>query len=306
MNTPDPTPTLPEACPNCAAPVFGPYCAQCGQETVISKLTLREFGHEYIQNFVTLEGRLWRTLWLLICRPGKLTVEFLQGRRRRYVRPLPLYFSISFLLFLVMAIFPTNLVIFDESEAPAKGVRSADTPRGAPVRVTTGPSKGASASAGANQFNADEWPAWLRPLVTRANASAERMQKDPDYGSKRLSASFLPKLPYALFALVPAFAVSTRLVYWRRRRGYAEHFLFALHLHSFVFLTLLAVYWMPAESTPPLVTLGWMAYLVLALHTMFGGRLWPQLLRAMLLLVMHSLVLGGVMIVVLLLSFLSI
>jgi hypothetical protein len=52
------TPDLPAHCPNCQAPVFGPYCSQCGQETVVGKLRLRDFSHEYLQNFVTLEGRL--------------------------------------------------------------------------------------------------------------------------------------------------------------------------------------------------------------------------------------------------------
>ena len=96
--------------------MFGPYCAQCGQETVIGKLRLRDFSHEYLQNFVTLEGRLWRSLWLLASQPGQLTLEFLVGRRRRYVRPIPLYLSLSFLLFVLLALTPpASLFQFDDS-----------------------------------------------------------------------------------------------------------------------------------------------------------------------------------------------
>lgn len=301
MSTPDHAPALPEACPNCGAQVFGPYCAQCGQETVIGRLTLREFGHEYIQNFVSLEGRLWRTLWILIRHPGQLTVEFLQGRRRRYVRPLPLYFSTSFVLFLVMALFPGQLVQVNENDAPPPGLSSVDTPKKKLVSVTTGSAQPASAVQG----SIEDVPVLLRPLVARIRASSERLKADQDYGSKRLSSAMLPKLPYAVFFLVPAFALATRLFYRRRQRGYAEHFLFALHLHSFAFLSLLPVYALTEELAPLLFLGGW-AYLALALRTLFGGRLWPQVLRAMLLMWCHALVLGGVMLLVLALSFLSI
>jgi hypothetical protein len=295
--------------------VYGPYCAQCGQETVIGRLTLREFGHEYIQNFVSLEGRLWRTLWLLLRHPGRLTVEFLAGRRRRYVRPLPLYFSTSFVLFLLMAIFPAKLVQMNEKDGPSKNAVSVGGPGPAPGSLQTGPAgqaarppavRASAGSAGPDDDVVGEVPALFKPLVTRIKASADRLKTDPDYGAKRLSASVLAKLPYALFALVPMFALSTRLVYWRRRRAYAEHFLFALHLHSFVFVSLAACYALSGDTAAGLLFLVWMAYLVMALRTLFGGRRWPQVLRAMLLALMHSLVLGIVMLLVLGMAFLSV
>ncbi len=315
-------PELPAACPNCGAPVFGPYCAQCGQETVIAQLTLRTFGHEYIQSFVSLDGRLWRTLWLLLRHPGKLTTEFLAGRRRRYVRPLPLYFSTSFVLFLLMAIVPGKWVQFDDGDfGPSSQSAGAtlDKPRKqSAVRLSTRPPVAAASAAGATgaasaasaakpamDLEAKDWPQALRPLVARARLSSDRLKSDPDAGAKRLSAAMLAKLPYAIFALVPAFAACTRLVYWRRRRNYAEHFLFALHLHSFAFLTMLATYPFGNDEVIPPLTLGWLVYLVLALRQMFGGRWWPQVPRALLLGLMYSLVLGLVMAAAVLLSFLT-
>ena len=40
---------------------------------------------------MALEGKLWRTLRTLLLSPGKLTMEFMRGRRQRYVKPLALY-----------------------------------------------------------------------------------------------------------------------------------------------------------------------------------------------------------------------
>ena len=44
---PYPSARLPTHCPNCQAVVHGPFCAQCGQETVTETLKLRDFSHEY-------------------------------------------------------------------------------------------------------------------------------------------------------------------------------------------------------------------------------------------------------------------
>ena len=55
-----------------------------------------EFLHEFVGHYVALEGTLWRTLGLLLRHPGRLTREYLDGRRRRYVLPLRLYLTASF------------------------------------------------------------------------------------------------------------------------------------------------------------------------------------------------------------------
>lgn len=276
---------LPSHCPNCAAAVHGPYCAQCGQETALGVPTLRQFGHEYVQTFVTLEGRLWRTLWLLIRRPGQLTVEFLAGRRRRYVRPLPLYLSLSFLFFLVLSL-----------SVGKQGFAVGEPDLSAMPQVQTG-----KAGAGTlSDLGIDvALPTWLEPMARRYARSAQRFQQDPKQASQQLTAVFLGRLPYAMFFLVPAFAVATRLVYRKRRRSYTEHLLFALHLHAFFFLYLTAAQVLPGDALTGLMLFAWWFYLTVALRTVFAGRWLAQTLRAFTLMLGHSLLLAGAMLVVL-------
>jgi hypothetical protein len=66
------------------------FCCACGQPTRIHPPTLWEFVHEWLQHYVALEGKLWKSLWALMARPGFLTLEYLAGRRQRYVQPLRL------------------------------------------------------------------------------------------------------------------------------------------------------------------------------------------------------------------------
>ena len=89
-------------CANCDAAVSGRFCHKCGQETVLHPPSTREFLHEFIGHYVALEGKLWKSLGLLLFRPGRLTLEYIKGRRVRYVQPLRLYLSFSLIFFAVM------------------------------------------------------------------------------------------------------------------------------------------------------------------------------------------------------------
>ena len=66
------------------------FCSQCGQDTLNHPPSLWEFIHEWTLHYVAFEGKLWKSLWALIAKPGFLTQEYLAGRKQRYVLPLRL------------------------------------------------------------------------------------------------------------------------------------------------------------------------------------------------------------------------
>ena len=82
----------PAACASCGDAVDGAYCSHCGEEVLDpSKLTLRHFlTHTFIHELFNFDGKIWRTLRLLLFRPGFLSLEYSAGRRRPYVNPLRL------------------------------------------------------------------------------------------------------------------------------------------------------------------------------------------------------------------------
>ena len=129
---------------------------------------------------------------------------------------------------------------------------------------------------------------WLKPLFKRYYDAAQRWNQDPQAQLTRFLPIVQARLPYAVFAMVPLFAVSTSLLYFRRKRWYAEHFLFALHLHAFVFLTMLVTLGANSDAVSPLLYFGWLAYLTMALRRWMGGRWWPQALRAWALVTIHG------------------
>lgn len=86
------------ACLNCATPLIGRHCYACGQAAHVHK-TLAAFFHDLLHGVFHFEGKIWRTLPMLVTRPGKLTREYIDGRRASYVSPIALFLFCVFLLF---------------------------------------------------------------------------------------------------------------------------------------------------------------------------------------------------------------
>ncbi|WP_066558576.1 DUF3667 domain-containing protein [Croceicoccus bisphenolivorans] len=90
------------ACLNCAAPLAGNYCAHCGQPAHLHR-TMGAFLHDLTHSVLHLEGKTWRTLPMLAFRPGRLTREYIDGKRARYVSPMALFLFAIFLMFAVFS-----------------------------------------------------------------------------------------------------------------------------------------------------------------------------------------------------------
>lgn len=88
----------PTTCLNCAAPLAGPFCAQCGQKAQVHR-SLRAFLADFVAGMLNFEGRLWHTLPLLAWKPGELTRRYVDGQRARFVSPIGLYLFTVFLMF---------------------------------------------------------------------------------------------------------------------------------------------------------------------------------------------------------------
>jgi len=113
-----------EACANCGAERHGMYCSVCGQRAANRIVPLWQVTNEFLEDLIDLDLRILNTFPTFFFRPGQLTVEYVRGRRRRYIRPLRLYLFSSFLLFTVLAF--TNLNGFSLSFPSATAEAQAD------------------------------------------------------------------------------------------------------------------------------------------------------------------------------------
>ena len=92
----------PGVCSDCGAPVTGKYCSECGQPTHVHR-SLLHLGEEMLHGVLHFDARIWRTLPLLAINPGRLTREWVEGKRTRYVSPLAMFLFSVFLMFFVFS-----------------------------------------------------------------------------------------------------------------------------------------------------------------------------------------------------------
>ena len=292
MTAPPATPTaVSAACPNCGALFAEPrpkFCPACGQESNVRAPKLGEFLQQFGGAYFATEGALWRTLKLLLFKPGELTRQYLAGRRKHYVLPLRLYLTVSLVTLLLVRLATSgmdNVVNLDW-----------DLRKGEYSLFTMPDGSGAGMKDGV--YFCTGLPQWLCTRLER------RMVADPKALQRQaaeLGDRAVANLGAAMFVLLPIFALSLKLVYFSRRQRYTEHLVFALHLHTlwFILLALMLL------NQPWLTGLAFAAlplYTLLAMRRVYGGRWWPLLLRSAWLSFWYALWLTFAMLVVVLWS----
>lgn len=90
-------------CANCGSLLSGRYCQACGQAAHLHR-SLLHLLEELLHSVLHFDAKGWRTLPLLIARPGLLTRRYIDGRRMRYVSPLALFLFCSFLMFFIVSL----------------------------------------------------------------------------------------------------------------------------------------------------------------------------------------------------------
>jgi hypothetical protein len=278
----------PARCKNCDAVLLGRFCAHCSQAANVHVPTTMELVHELLEGLTHSDSRLWRTLTTLWFKPGKLTQEFVAGRRVAYLPPFRLYLILSILFFLLTSLVQmkvgVEVVSFDDAlkmAHPAAGV----------------PAPAAKSIKSCAEANFPPHPAW-NPRI-RHICEALRGDKKDDW--VHLVINTLPK---AMFIFLPLIAFLNMLMYWRPRYRYAEQLLFFVHLHAFYFSVaiLLLLINQGADSWPRFeglagflsAILGWTlpVYSLLALRRVFRRSWLGTLFKGVVLFFVYSVVFG--------------
>jgi hypothetical protein len=99
-----------EACPNCGSGFLGKFCYKCGEKwSHRHDLKLGHFAGHAIHELTHVDAKVFATFRYLFTRPGYLTVEYVEGRRSRYMKPLSLFLLACALMFLADSIHPRSL-----------------------------------------------------------------------------------------------------------------------------------------------------------------------------------------------------
>ena len=257
-------------CRNCHFTLATPrpvYCGHCGQETDLHPPSVREMFTEYLGHYVAFDGPLWRTLWALVCLPGHLTNAYFHGQRRRYVLPLRVYLSASFVFFVGWALLPA---MPEPAAAPGQPTRIILAPGMTPAQLAA--EAASAAGKPARQMDLSVFGCKLAEAETCSMVQrwlVKAVERSTHLTREQWSARLLALAPYGLLAMQPVFAALLLLMFAGSGRRYAEHFVFSLHSHSLWFLALLAAF---ATEAAALLMLAVFVHGLIAMRQVYGLR----------------------------------
>jgi len=89
-------------CLNCGHIVEETYCPHCGQENIELKEDAWHMITHAIADYFHFEHKFFGTIKPLLFKPGKLTVDYVAGKRASFLHPIKLYIFISIVFFITI------------------------------------------------------------------------------------------------------------------------------------------------------------------------------------------------------------
>lgn len=262
-------------CADCGAETSGNFCANCGQPTHVHR-TLRHLLEEVLHGVMHFDARIWRTLPLLWLNPGKLTREWIEGRRARYVSPLAMFLFTVFVMFFALSFMPqgagheavkvdvaateTQLLETEKTLAEARAETEATDPsRASGVALKAAEravaaqrerlTRGGTDIARTDGLKAGSWQANIKDMA--ANDNSEAAKNSHGFGATLLKKMQNPDLAlYKLqqtmykfaFLLVPLSIPFVALLFlWRRGTTWYDHGVFVLYSLTFMAMLLMVM-----------------------------------------------------------------
>jgi len=257
-------------CADCGTETVGRFCHNCGNAAHVHR-TLLHLGEELLHGVMHFDSRTWRTLPLLVFRPGRLTREWCEGKRTRYVSPLAVFLFTMFVMFMLLSYAPEpegGSTVGRQAVATAELARRNTEVANARVALKNAPPEAragaeiALKAAEANQARAKsrvgntpkaaEVDGWQTDLATDAKSG----QLGFSTGSKKLDAKLQKKFEnpelaaYKLqqtfykfsFLLIPISIPFVALLFvWKRGFTLYDHGVFVLYSLTFMSLLIMVV-----------------------------------------------------------------
>jgi len=218
------------ACASCSAPLTGRYCARCGEQRVSpGDHTLHHFLEQLVAGLTNADGKIFLTVRLLLLQPGRLTADYLRGRRKPYIPALQLFLITNLIFFLLHPLLGSNTLTTD-----------------------------------LHTHLHYSWHAATAGALVAPRLAARHLT--PEAYAAIFDPAAVAQAKSLLILVVPVFSLAVMALYWRQRREYAPHLIFALHFCAFwlllvcatLALTNLAVRLLRAADVfPSALAVGW-------------------------------------------------
>lgn len=240
-------------CKNCDTVFTGRFCPECGQSVDDFDKPFGFIFFNFLGDFFAFDTRFFRTLKLLVLKPGHLPAQFFEGKRAPFAPPIRIFIFSSFLMFLLLQwqtsrIFEESLqneigpeVISSENAADSLKTTQHETVTDSVISVDLDPIILGGPLKLKQQF--EETIGVLEKNLEKAETEEEKKEirqliqtfSDPEMMVNKV----LKLMSWAFFLLLPVFALILKMFY--SKVHFVRHLIFSIYMHSFIFIVLIVI-----------------------------------------------------------------
>ena len=231
-------------CLNCGIEVAGRFCQQCGQENVEVKESFFQLLRHFVEDLTHFDGKLWKTVKLLLFKPGSLTKLYVEGKRASYIHPIRMYIFVSAVFFLFM--FTGEAPVKPES-AGSKANTSKDFASGLQEGLeldldndTVNYKTIAAYNAAQQKLPSSKKDNWLDAVIKKKGIELnEKYGGDNLKIGKALIEKFENYFSRMLYISLPIFAFFIWVLYRRNKNHFfVDHIIFSIHIYCAFYIIL--------------------------------------------------------------------
>jgi hypothetical protein len=311
-----------KTCLNCGQEVPERFCTRCGQENTEPHETFVHLAGHFFQDVTHYDSKAWITIRDLLFKPGLLTKLYMAGKRQSFVNPVRMYIFVSFVFFLVLAYIGPHHDPYEIHQPGEDTLRVTYEQSLAMIDERVRDSslllQGGSA---VSRFSVDpdftgimrgtignpKEALWLYDSLQAAKAPQQRdkaagrffarstLYMNGKYGSNAgrvIIDKLQHNIPKLMFILLPLFALFMSWMYRGKRWYFADHAIFTIHFHTFLFLLgIVAFLCDHVLHTTWFSFFAWIisiVYFLLALKKVYGQSIGKTILKAGLIFVAYS------------------
>jgi len=233
-------------CPNCGSDIHEDdvYCHHCGQKNATMRKSVKEFIRDFFKVYFSFDTRFFRTIGPMLFKPGYLSQQFFEGKRKQYLDPLRFYVFVSFVVFFLAG-------FADFGEVPPIDIENQS------INLENTEEDDALILS----FDEEEQEVGRTELLSALNQIISK--KD------QINANILRYLSVALFLLMPLFALLNYFIFFKRKAFYLEHLILSFHIHSFfLLLSIIALLFYIINA----INVFWIVLLCLTLFTFLSMK----------------------------------
>ena len=231
-------------CLNCGIEVAGRFCQQCGQENVEVKESFFQLLRHFVEDLTHFDGKLWKTVKLLLFKPGSLTKLYVEGKRASYIHPIRMYIFVSAVFFLFMF---TGEALIKPEGAGSQANTSKDFASGLQEGLeldidndTVNYKTIAAYNAAQQKLPSSKKDNWLD-----AELKKKGIELNEKYGGdnlkigKALIEKFENYFSRMLYISLPIFAFFIWVLYRRNKNHFfVDHIIFSIHIYCAFYIIL--------------------------------------------------------------------